>query len=195
MPLRRLIFIGLLIFGAYYHFTHREVRHAAGVLVTEAPIQNATDADPFAFKDYTLTPLNAFEITARVLSISSYHTDKEADISPMDLALGWGPMSDQSIIDQIDISQSGRFYFWRVKTFPIPRKEIETNSANMHMVPENDLVEDLLKQARVGQVISIKGYLIQANGQNGYVWKSSQTRNDTGKGACELIFVRSVRLS
>lgn len=195
MSLRRLIFIGLLLYGAYYYSSHREVRHDPGILAPEAPIQSATDAEPFTFRNYTLTPLNDFEITARVLSVSKYFADKEADISPIDLALGWGSMSNQSVIDQIDISQSGRFYFWRVKTFPIPRKEIETNSANMHMVPENDHIEDLLKQARAGQVITIKGYLIQANGQNGYFWKSSQTRNDTGRGACELIFVRSVRLS
>ncbi len=195
MPLRRLIFIGLLLYGAYYYSSHREIRHNPGVLASEAPIQNATDAEPFAFKHYTLTPLNDFEITARVLSVSKYLADKEADISPIDLALGWGPMSDQTIIDQIDISQSGRFYYWRVKTFPIPRKEIETNSANMHMVPENDHIAEQLKQARVGQIISIKGYLIKASGQNGYVWNSSQTRTDTGRGACELVFVRSVRLS
>jgi hypothetical protein len=104
-------------------------------------------------------------------------------------------MSDETILDQIDIRQSGRFYYWHVKSFPIPRKEIETHSANMHLVPESSQIAEQLKDVRVGQLVSIKGYLIKATGQNGFVWKSSQTRHDTGNGACELIFVKSLRLS
>ncbi|HQN64662.1 MAG TPA: hypothetical protein PLR90_03675 [Methylophilus sp.] len=195
MSLRRLILISLLLYGTYHYLSHREIRYGAGVLAPEEPVQLDTEAEPFDFKDYIITPLNEFEITARVLSISNYHADKGAAISPTDLALGWGRMSDETILDQIDIRQSGRFYYWHVKSFPIPRKEIETHSANMHLVPENSLIAEQLKDVRVGQLVSIKGYLIKATGQNGFVWKSSQTRHDTGSGACELIFVKSLHLS
>ena len=57
---------------------------------------------------------------------------------PEDLALGWGRMSDSDVLAKIDITQSGRFYYWHVDDFPIPRREIETSSANMHMIPSDD---------------------------------------------------------
>ena len=38
--------------------------------------------------------------------------DRESDLAPVDLALGWGRMSDEAILKDIQISQSGRFYFW-----------------------------------------------------------------------------------
>ena len=51
-------------------------------------------------------------------------------------------MSDQeAVLQSIDISQSGRWYLvWTTRDFPIPRRAIETQSANMHMVPANGMV-------------------------------------------------------
>jgi hypothetical protein len=101
-------------------------------------------------------------------------------------------MSDQAVIDQISISQSNRWYRWRISgNYPIPRKEIQTQSANMHMIPANSLVERVLKKANKGQIVSISGYLIRVDKSN-WRWKSSLTRNDTGGDACELIYVESL---
>ena len=141
-----------------------------------------------------MTPLVSFQIEARVLSAEHYSMDREADLSPVDLALGWGRMSDESILKDIKISQSGRFYHWHVDSFPIPPEEIETHSANMHMIPANDDIEKQLKSARQGQIVAIKGQLIEAKANDGWHWKSSLTRNDTGAGACELVYVESLIL-
>ena len=81
---------------------------------------------------------------------------------PTDLALGWGRMSDSAVLAKIDITQSGRFYYWRVKEFPIPRREIETSSANMHMIPADNDVKRQLEQVREGQLVRIEGFLVDA---------------------------------
>ena len=96
------------------------------------------------------------------------------------------------MLARIDISQSGRFYFWRTDDFPIPREEIETHSANMHMVPADKLIERQLEQVRPGQVVTISGQLIEAQASDGWRWRSSLTREDTGNGACELVLVKSL---
>jgi hypothetical protein len=44
---------------------------------------------PFRLKAATLTPLAGFSIDARVLSRRDYRSDREAELSPVDLALGW----------------------------------------------------------------------------------------------------------
>lgn len=113
---------------------------------------------------------------------------------PIDLALGWGQMSDEAVLDKIDISQSGRWYRWRVEEFPIPQKDIETQSANMHMIPANDLVEDMLNSSKQGQIIELSGYLIRAEADDGWNWQSSLTRNDIGAHTCEVVYVESFQL-
>jgi hypothetical protein len=81
-----------------------------------------------------------------------------------------------------------------VAQFPIPRHDIEANSANMHMIPADTIVEDTLKGVRVGQVVRISGYLVEVAGADGWRWRSSLTRDDTGNGACELVWVESVQV-
>ncbi len=166
-----------------------------GVKVIEAPVQhNLKQAEKFRHKGYQITPLAEFQLKGKILSREDYSFGRESDLSPIDLALGWGTMSDEAILDKIDISQSGRWYRWRVQEFPIPRKAIETQSANMHMVPANDLVEDLLGMTKQGQIIELTGYLIRVDSDDGWHWQSSITRNDTGARACELIFVESFQI-
>lgn len=161
-------------------------------MTQQLPVQASTDQGSFSHHDYTLTPLADFSIEARVLAKESYTFDRGAKLSPIDLALGWGPMSDSGVLSQIRISQSNRFYYWHVDQFPIPRQAIETHSANMHMIPADDAIEAQLKDVHVGQLVKIEGYLVQANAKDGFYWKSSLTRQDTGAGACELVFVKKL---
>jgi hypothetical protein len=152
------------------------------------------ESQPIHFGDYTLTPLAHFDITAKVLAREDYWWDRGADLSPTDLALGWGRMSDEAVLQHIDISQSARFYRWRVESFPIPRREIETNSANMHLVPADASVGRAIDRIREGEIVSIQGRLIEAHAKtHDWRWRSSLTRNDTGGGACELILVDRIK--
>ena len=120
-----------------------------GVKVTEPPTQyDLKQANSFQFKDYRITPLAEFQLKGKVLAREDYSLGRESDLSPVDFAFGWQHMSDEAVLDKIDISQSGRWYRWHVEEFPIPRQAIETQSANMHLIPANDLVEDLIDQAK-----------------------------------------------
>ena len=166
-----------------------------GVLtVNDPPLQKKLDgpAPQIRAGRYTITPLASFQAAARVLGSKHYRLDREADLSPVDLALGWGPMADQVVLDNLLITQSGRFYHWRTEDFPIPRREIETNSANMHFIPASPAVEKQLKEIREGDRVRFKGYLVRIEADDGWRWVSSMTRNDTGSGACELILVDDI---
>jgi hypothetical protein len=185
-----LAFAALLAIAAWRH-AHRPVAHDPGVLVADAPIQDNMDSRAFTLqKDvYSLKPLAKFSLSARVLSRADYSWDTESKLAPVDLALGWGRMSDSAVLDKIDVSQSGRFYYWRVREFPIPEREIIESSANMHLIPADKTVQHDIERARSGDVISFDGYLVEADGPNGYRWSSSLTRSDSGAGACELVWV------
>jgi hypothetical protein len=183
-----------LAWGVWDYWTTRPIVHPPGVLVSAEPVQSGLDSAPrpLTKHGYQIVPLQSFSGAARVLSKERYRFDDGADIAPVDLALGWGPMSDQAVLDALDISQSGRFYFWHVRHFPIPRREIETHSANMHMIPATEDIERRLLGIRAGQIVTFAGYLVEVHGPNGWLWRSSLTREDTGAGACELVWVEKL---
>lgn len=195
MNWKLIILILILAYGANHHFSNRPIMHTNGVIASAEPRQDATSQANLTLKDYAITPLQSFEIEARVLSIEHYSFGREADLAPVDLALGWGSMSDEAVLSKIEISQSNRFYHWHVDAFPIPREQIESNSANMHMIPANRTIEKTLKSIRPGQVVKLSGYLVEVKAPDGWHWRSSLSRTDTGNGACELVYVKTLTVS
>lgn len=194
--MKRWLFFILVLAAAWYGWPHGQIAREPGALVSGAPLQTAVDgtAPTLVKAGYQIQALARFELEARVLGVERYRFDRGADLSPVDLALGWGRMSDSDVLDRITISQGGRAYFWRTPQYPIPRQEIETSSANMHLVPANEAVARQLADVRRGHVVRLGGYLIEARAADGWRWRSSLTRTDTGNGACELIWVERLEL-
>lgn len=188
------IWIGGIL--AYKFWPEESIAHAPGVLVSEPPQQQVIERGHVWTKNgYTITALAKFTVSARVLHRKLYSSGRETDLSPIDLALGWGRMSDQQILDEITITQRNRWYFWRAATLPIPRQEIVSSSSNMHMIPARTGVEDSLKSIREGDLIHVSGYLVAASAADGWKWRSSLSRTDTGNGSCEIIWVEKINVS
>jgi len=97
-------------------------------------------------------------------------------------------MSDSTVLRRISIAQGGRSHRWRVdQDYPVPRNIIDTHSANMHMIPADADIERRLKSIRAGNLVQIKGYRVEVANEEGFRWKSSLTRSDTGAG--DLVWV------
>lgn len=192
----RWLFIVVVIFIGWRYCSPDTIHYAApDEVIDKAPVQaEVADLLPIPFDDYAIQPMAEFTLEARVLAREDYWLGREADLSPTDLVLGWGEMADPQVVKQINIRQSGRWYFWQVESFPIPRRNIETQSANMHLIPANDEVARTLKQIRPGQLVTLRGYLVNVNADDGWRWRSSLTREDTGANACELIYVKQLKI-
>jgi hypothetical protein len=170
------------------------IEYEAGVLCPDEPVQTSPSrSSPWLHKDFMFTALADYEIRARVLSRKNYGSGTESDISPVDFALGWGRMSDQFVLDRLKITQGQRWYRWKVRDImPIPQKEIERASANVHIIPGNKQVEKAIDKVYVGSVVHMKGYLVKVTQDGGWRWVSSMSRDDTGDGACEVLWVESM---
>nr|WP_254797394.1 hypothetical protein [Pseudomonas aromaticivorans] len=143
--------------------------------------------------NHRLQALQPFQLEeAMVLGREDYRFDRGAQVSPTDLALGWGPMADPGISRQIEIRQSNRWYYWRADELPIPRREIERHSTNMHMIPASAAVAAMLDSLQKGARIRLSGQLVRVDGDDGFRWVSSLSREDTGNGACELVWVEQL---
>lgn len=194
--MQRLVFILLaivVVFGAIHWWHRRPAQPGAGLLAPDAPVQlDLGQGTRLVRGDVTLTTRAHFSMTARVLAREDYTFDDLASVVPTDLAMGWGRMSDTSVLNRIEISQSGRFYYWHVEQFPIPEGEIVASSANMHMIPADDGAKRALQRIRPGQVIHVEGFLVDINRRDGRWWHTSLSRTDSGAGACEIIYVESI---
>ena len=146
------------------------------------------------YPGYELSNSEPIEMTGRVLSRRDYRTGREAELSPTDFALGWGPLLNREISDQLQVSQSNRWFRWQAQTLPIPKSEITCSAANVHLIPASEAVRRALESVNTGDVVALRGQLVDVTAEDGWRWRSSRSRSDTGAGSCELLLVEDVVL-
>jgi hypothetical protein len=185
------IYIG---WGGWNWFSNRPVHPPDGVLAAGDPSQTeALGSEKVQVGRWTLTVRANYRITARILARERYHFDTLSDLVPEDLALGWGPMSDNSVLRSLDIYQADRFYFWRASArAPIEKDAIIAHSANTHVIPKSPSTARQLSRLRPGQVVTLTGELVDGVRDDGAWIKTSLTRTDSGAGACEVLLVSDV---
>jgi hypothetical protein len=194
-PVLKVLLSLYVVWSAWNWFTHRPMRAPDGVLAAEDPHQ--TDVPNGATLQngrWRLTIRAHYSITARILGRENYRFDALSGLIPEDLALGWGPMSDNRVLNAIDISQSNRFYYWHADRMPIARELIVSHSANTHVIPRDALIARELARLRPGQVATLSGELVDAVRDDGLRINTSLTRTDSGPGACEVLWVDDVAL-
>ena len=65
----------------------------------------------------------------------------------------------------------------------------------MHLIPADDFIRAQLLAVKQGSIVTLEGQLVEVRDtQEQWHWRSSLTRNDTGAGACEIIWVKQVTL-
>jgi hypothetical protein len=184
----------LVVLGVYHWYSNRELPRAPGVLVSDEPRQEDIDAaQGIERQGFRLVPRADFSATVRVLRREEYSRGPLADLVPTDFAVGWGPMSDSAVLDDIEISQANRFYYWRTEHWPIERREIERHSANWHLIAADDSVREVLGKLRSGSLVELRGRLVDIEGKE-VGMRTSLRRDDTGAGACEILLAETARL-
>ena len=144
-----------------------------------------------------LLPKAEYTLKGVVKSKKKY-SDYPSQISVYDLAIAWGELNDEENEDFITYSQSGRWYYYRYKSgTPVSAAYIAEHSANVHIIHKNMEILDQIKDVEEGDLIMLKGYLVDVDfnqDQNSSLWKTSTTRNDTGNGACEILYVEELTI-
>src|SRR5215510_6815026 len=104
--MRWAVLLAVAFLVAYHFWSGRGIARPDGVLAPDDPIQeNVSDGPHWQLGRYDVHGLASFEVNARVLSAEHYRFDRESELAPVDLALGWGPMSSNQVIDALSIGQ------------------------------------------------------------------------------------------
>jgi hypothetical protein len=201
MQVRAVLFSALAAAGLWQGFNRwqlRPVHPPDGPIAPADPLQTDLEETPAVttLGRWRLTPRARYDITARILSREDYRFDRLSDLIPEDLALGWGPMSDNRVLSAFEITQGARFYSWMPKQpdLPIPRQVVIEHSANTHVIPANSATRHQLARLRVGQVVHLTGFLVDGVRDDGAYIRTSMTRKDTGAGACEVVLVEQAEV-
>lgn len=187
-------FLALVAWGVFSIWNSRPIHHAPGVLVPMEPVQQEETKKALPeVAGFQITGVARYALRARVLGKKRYWTGPGAKLVPIDVALGWGPMSNEAVLGAMRLSQSNRFFFYEWDSAPpIPEHEIMTHASNNHIIAANSKVASAVKALRTGQIAQMEGWLVEAAGPEGFRWGTSRRRDDTGNGACELFYVESI---
>lgn len=180
---------------------HRAIEGIAQPVQTETTGSTQLSIDDYSVQiDY----LYNYEISALVVSTEKYSSGFPGKLAPRDFALAWGVVASNNDKINFHWSQSSRWYFWKINSGEDKSKlndiggmgVVSKNSSNNHLIPSDDRIRKQLKHIYAGDYIKLKGYLVNIFAKNpdgrSYTWNSSTTRNDTGDGSCELIYVTDV---
>lgn len=170
---RQAILIGMIVAAIWFYDSVRPVAQPPGILAPDPPLVRALTAEPRTLvrNEHVFTPLAAFEARARVLSVERYGRDRESGAALLDVALGWGRMSDSVTLKNVDVAQAERRVLSKSYDPALPDAEVEASILNLHLVTIDPEVEKTIRQLRAGNIVRLAGLLVEAAGGDGWRWK------------------------
>jgi hypothetical protein len=174
-----------LLGGINWWLYERSVTRPAGVLVAAEPQQQDYDPAPeFAERGYRFVRRAHYDIAARVLRREIYRVDGGATLAPVDLAVGWGPLSDSPDPRSARVLADGALLLLeaarRLDVSPGSRNPDRARRADASDPATKD-IDRRIRRLRPGQIAIIGGYLVDVRGPGGFQWNTSLTRTDTGR--------------
>ena len=168
----------------------------------EPPLQTETDRESFSIEanglQYTVNPKFDYELYGMVVSYSNadgftniWHHKRWKDfINVRDLCVIWGNNVESGVYKNMKFD-SDSWTCWAYWPDQATGAAFTMNAlSNNHIVTDNDALKATLMQAEPGDLIRLKGVLATyVNHASGYTRGTSTTRNDTGQGACETIYI------
>jgi hypothetical protein len=205
------LFFFILLAGSFWvRSDYRAVDKIVPEVLNE-PLQTETGSiDLIKFKkngyDYELTPLYNYDIRGLVvhkMNYSWFTIYKGEKVFSTDLCLIWGNNVKNKVFKNNSVKFSQDCRWCNVEWYG--NVDFNLNQlSNNHLIA---IAPDLLNKIAAissGDQVRIKGKLVYVKARpsgkagnedyNGFEWRSSVTRDDTGAGACEVIFVEDAQI-
>ncbi|MFH2137028.1 MAG: hypothetical protein ABII88_00780 [Candidatus Omnitrophota bacterium] len=171
-----------------------------------SPNQTQTDAVPFeVIKNnitYTITPLYNYELYGLVVSYfhtatwwNIYHKNWKDFINKKDLCLIWADNITNKSYQKMKFSSTSFECHYSTKDLQAWRNFRGNCLSNNHLLSADESIGEKIMDVGKGDQIYLKGYLVKySHSGNTFERGSSTTRNDSGSGACETIFVKEFKV-
>ncbi len=151
--------------------------------------------------DYKVSPVADYEISGLVVSRHDadawwdwMHAAANDHLNVVDLCLVWGASAVSGAYEKTSFS-SGQFicYYESRDADALAPANVRAVSNN-HLLTANPAIARQLRKVRVGDQVTLRGQLVSYSHSAGFEFMrgTSTTRDDTGNGACETLFVQDL---
>lgn len=173
--------------------------------LNQEPLQAETEAKPFKVAvnnvTYTITPQHTYELRGMVVSylnsfsfLDYFHEQWQDYLNPKDVCVIWG----ENLRDKIYGNMTFKTQSWAC-SYRWPNSEVgslfqRNQLSNNHLLTDNKILARRMKDVRKGDQIYLTGYLVTYSHDQGFRRGTSTTREDTGSGACETVWVTDFQI-
>jgi len=169
---RNLLSVLLVVLGVIFYEMIRPVGQPPGILAPDPPAVTAPPekAPVFERDGHVMTGLAQFKAKARVVSIERYGKDRQAKIAPLDIALGWGALSDTTTFKGVDVGQTERRVVFESYDPKLPKEVVAAHLLNLHVIGADADMDKRLRDLRRGNIVEVEGWLVEVRGSDGWRW-------------------------
>ncbi|MFT0213683.1 hypothetical protein VQ643_13930 [Pseudomonas sp. F1_0610] len=184
-------------------FIPRPMPNTPTARMKQEPIQLPTGATQFIAQtqrtNYYVKPLYQYELNGLVVSMSKprehYMADIDNDFKAVDLCVVFGDNLINNLYRSLTFRNGDFTCFISTDDYSIWRQFNMEHISNNHLITNDPAMVKRLRNIKIGDQVTIKGYLAEYGFENGRLIRGSSTvRNDTGNGACETIFVQHLHV-
>lgn len=168
-------------------------------------VERLDSAPPIATPDgSTLFPVAQFEARGRALNIERFKPHQSLanwipGLRPAthDIGLGFGPMTDSANVERFRFSHEGasnglRALFARPRDAMTPQEfeQLAPYITNIHLIPATAAAYEQLRRVRIGELVTVRGKLVNVRDSEGRVASTSTTAGDRD---CEILWLEDVQ--
>ncbi len=190
---------------AYSNLSSRPPRTKIHPSMMKEPQQSPTTEDDFTFSykgtNYEVTPVAEYELWGLVVTHNDtrefsdiYHNENSVDIK--DICVIWGKNLNSNNYQRVKFYSEPWSCIYQTDSQEVYRKFSPRALSNSHLLSDLPKVREKILSTKIGDQIHLKGMLVNYFPENSPSWvrKSSTSRDDTGNGACEVVFVEEYEI-
>jgi len=173
------------------------------------PVQRVRNAPAFTTRvggvEYSVQPRFTYDLYGLVVSRHDaaawwdyIHKEWNDNLNVVDLCVVWGENIPQGAYRSMSYSHDQWTCWYSTGSSEAMAAFDASALSNNHMITDDPRIVTALRSARVGDQIHVEGYLadyaIYKRGASPFQRVSSTVRNDTGNGACEVVYVEAFQI-
>ena len=146
--------------------------------------------------DYRVQPRYSYELHGLVVSRhdaavwwDSAHAEWNDHLNVVDLCVVWGENIRRDAYRDIRYTHDQWTCWYSTRSAEAYARFDPSAISNSHLITDDPAIARALRAARVGDQIRVRGYLADYRLPSGFTRVSSSVRDDTGNGACEVVYV------
>jgi hypothetical protein len=193
------LFLTLIL---YFYKDKLPNKHFYNMRNLSPPIQQKSDRLPFNIitnkQHYLITPRFEYELWGMVVSITRagelgdiWHYRRWKDfINVRDICVIWGSNVNTGLYKKLSFKSDTWTCWVSIPDYESAKHFDNKALSNNHLLTNDYLIKKKLRDAEIGDQIHLKGVLADyKNTGNGFSRSTSVTRNDSGNGACETVYL------